>query len=195
MPTIFTEMRSSRISKPKSKPQSFKRSLSSPFADARQRIHIKRTPAKPETTEEEEDLFKDQLDDVGLVHALGNDLSLRDVAQNMKYAWSHMFDDVPEKGGMNSVRISEVLNFRASLPPIITVAHVHALIGTPTTTEREIVELTRAGVIRKVVIPGRGIGAASVSEGLVLAENWERLLNDSSIEPLLISKTLLHMQL
>lgn len=90
-----------------------------------------------------------------------------------------MFDPIPERGGLNSTWIAEILNFRKSLPPTITLAHVHALIGSPTTTEREIAELTKAGVIRKLVIPGRGSGASSISDGIILSKDLEKLLKEA----------------
>lgn len=78
---------------------------------------------------------------------------------------------------MNSTRIAEVLNFRASLPPIVTVAHVHALGPSPTQVEREIADLVRRGVVRKIQIPGRGLGSAALDEALVLAEDWVQLVD------------------
>jgi hypothetical protein len=86
-----------------------------------------------------------------------------------------MFSDIPERAsGMNGARIAEVLNYRISLPPIVTLAHIHALSNSPTTTEREIAELSRRGIIRKIAIPNRGTGAAAVGEGLVLVAEWEQ---------------------
>lgn len=87
-----------------------------------------------------------------------------------------MFDSIPEKGSFNSVRIAEILNFRNSLPPTITVTHVHALVQNPTMAEREIAELSRKGVLRKIVVPGRGTGGSSAAEGLVLVEELEEVV-------------------
>ena len=128
---------------------------------------------------DEEDFFEDRLDDRGLVHSLATDPSLRDIPQNIRYIRSYMFDPLPERGGMNSTRIAEVLNFRRLLPPMVTVSHVHALIRSPTEVEREVAELTKAGVLRKTIIPGRGIGGSSVSDGLVLLSDLESLLRDT----------------
>jgi hypothetical protein len=77
---------------------------------------------------------------------------------------------------MNSTRIAEVLNYRRMLPPIVSVAHVHALSKSPTTTEREISTLLNAGVIRRITIPGRGKGSSAVGEGLVLVSEWEKIV-------------------
>jgi len=110
---------------------------------------------------------------------LTTDLSLRDVAQIMKHICGHMFDAIPEKGGFNSVRIAEVLNFRNILPPTVTVAHVHALMRNPTVAEKEIAELSRKGILRKILIPGRGTGGSSVAECLVLRDDLETIVMDA----------------
>ncbi|MCJ1366544.1 hypothetical protein MMC16_005673 [Acarospora aff. strigata] len=180
MPLNFSAAYSSRITKAK---PSLRRSASSPFAGFARRKPVQRSKSKPEAIEEEDDLFGDRLDDAGLVASLADDLSLRDVAQAIQYVHSHMFDELPERGGMNSTRIAEVLNFRKSLPPIVTVAHVHAMIGQPTAVEKEIAELTKAGIIRKFVVPGRSVGGASIGDGLILAELWERMIMEASELP------------
>ncbi len=127
------------------------------------------------TEEDDDDYFGDRLDDVGIVKSLATDLSLRDVAQNIQYIRSHMFDIMPENGGFNSTKIAEILNFRRFLPPTVTVAHVHAMTESPTSTERAIAELTKAGTIRRIVIPGRGTGGSSIGDGLILLKDIERL--------------------
>lgn len=150
--------------------------------DLKQRKPVRRSVSKPEVIDDgddSDDIFGDSLEDLGIVKTLATDLSLRDVAQTIQYIRSHMFDAMPEGGGFNSTRIADILNFRKSLPPTVTVAHVHALIDSPTKTEREIAELTKAGTIRKVVIPGRGTAGSSVGEGLVLFSDIERLVKDA----------------
>lgn len=179
MPLNFSAAHSSRITKkPRDIHAVLKRSSSAPFA------HFRRTKPTPRSlsqvkASDDEDFFEDRLDDRGLVHSLATDPSLRDVPQNIKYIRSYMFDPIPEKGGMNSTRIAEILNFRKSLPPMVTVSHVHALIRSPTEVEREVAELTKARVLRKTVIPGRGIGGSSVSDGLVLLSDLESLLRET----------------
>lgn len=84
------------------------------------------------------------------------------------------FDPVPDRGGgFSSTRISEILNFRQKLPPLVTVAHLHAVVGNPTTVERELARLVKDGLVRKVVIPGRGTGR---EEALVLMQDLETLV-------------------
>lgn len=111
--------------------------------------------------------------------SLATDLSLRDVAQAIQYVQSRMFDAIPESGGFNSVRIAELLNFRKALPPAVTVVHVHALLASPTRTEKEISELAKAGTIRRILIPGRGTGGSSIGEAVTLQRDVERLVRES----------------
>merc|ERR1711964_768685 len=99
---------------------------------------------KPDKEDEDEDMFGDRLDDVGLVKSLATDLTLRDVSQAIMYVRGRMWSPIPqERTGMNSTRVAEVLNFRASLPPLVTVSHIQALLNSPTSVEREIAELIR----------------------------------------------------
>lgn len=185
MPLNFSAAHSSRIAKkPGLKKAVLKRSASSPFAQLNRRKPLQRSHSKPEIPDEEDSFFGDRLDDVGLVTSLATDLNLRDVAQVIQHVRGRMFESMPVGGGFSSTRIAEILNFRKSLPPTVTVTHVHALISSPTTTEKEISELTRAGAIRKIVIPGRGTGSSSVGEGLVLWKSIEQLVNEAgNIDP------------
>lgn len=177
----FSAAHSSRITK---RPRRdihavLKRSSSTPFGHFKRTKPVQRSLSQVKASDDDEDFFEDRLDDRGLVDSLATDPSLRDVPLNIKYIQSYMFDPVPEKGGMNSTRIAEILNFRKSLPPMITVSHVHALIRSPTEVEREVAELTKAGVLRKTMIPGRGTGRSSVSDGLVLLNDLELLLRET----------------
>lgn len=171
----YSAAHSSRITK--KKPPSLKRSSSSPFASFTQRKPVQRSKSKPEISGYDDDLFEERLDDLGIIATLSTDLSLRDVAQIVKYAISNMFEPMPERGGFNSTMIAEILNFRRTLPSTVTVAHVHALSKSPTATEKEIAELTRANVLRKIVIPGRGTGGSTVGEGIVLFKNLDGMLD------------------
>ncbi|KAK0637553.1 hypothetical protein DIS24_g10700 [Lasiodiplodia hormozganensis] len=194
-----TPAKSSRVTKParrKSNNPLLRRS-SSAFAPS-----PRRKPSTESTTKvgggSDERIFDEPLEDTGLVASLATDLELRDVPQFIQNVKARMFTPFPERAsGMNAQRTAEVLNFRINLPPVASVAHVHALSKSPTVTEREIAELTRAGVIRKVVIPGRGVGNAAVGEGLVLVSEWEKLVRshpdlDDGIKEKYIS--LLHSQ-
>ncbi|KAI9840659.1 MAG: hypothetical protein M1837_001383 [Sclerophora amabilis] len=184
MPLNYTAAPSSRISKPKAKNPLQRRSSSSPFASYPRRKSSQRSVRKNDTPvvdDSDQDDFEDRLADVGLIKSLATDLSLRDVAQAIRYIHDNMFSNVPERAsGMNSTQTAEVLNFRRSLPPIVTITHIHALLNAPTTVEREIAELMRGRTIRKVVVPGRSAGGRGGVEGLVLTKDWERMVSNSS---------------
>ena len=117
------------------------------------------------------------LDDLGIVTSLPTDRPVNGIVDLMRYIQKRIFSGVPERAaGMNSTRIAEVLNFRLNLPPIISIAHIHALSPASTVAEREVDELLKNGTIRKIVISGRGAGAATFGEGLVLMEDWEEMV-------------------
>lgn len=87
---------------------------------------------------------------------------VRTVPQALHHAQATMFDPLPEShSGMSSVRVAQVLNYRAGLPRVVSVAHVGALLslsglGGPTAVERAVAEAVRAGHVRRVVVPRRG---------------------------------------
>lgn len=179
MPLNLSAAHSSRVTKRTPNPPQLKRSASSPFSSFNQRKPIQRSKSKPEKSEPG-DFFGEKLDDVGLVTSLVTDSSLRDVTQIILYTTrTKMFEPLPERGGFNSTKISEILNFRKCLAPVVTVAHVHALSRSPTVTEREISELLKANVLRKLVISGRGTGGSALGEGLVLFVDLEAMLERS----------------
>lgn len=122
----------------------------------------------------------DPLPDLGVSRYISNTASIENVVQAIEYIRTKMFDELPARAGMNSTRIAEVLNLRRSLPPLASVAHVHMLIDSPTQVEREIVELVQTGQVRRLVVPGRGNDAAGLGDCLVLADDWEKLVRESS---------------
>jgi hypothetical protein len=174
----FSAAHSSRIKK-STKPPTINRNAS-PFSSLPRRKPVQRSASKSATADDDdEDLFGDRLDDVGLVKALATDLTLRDVAQAIMYTRGKMWSSIPqERAGMNSTRIAEVLNFWASLPPIVTVSHIQALLNSPTTVEREIAELIKGRAIRKIIVGGRG----SIGEALILVKDLEELIEKSTLE-------------
>lgn len=119
---------------------------------------------------------EEQLDDTGVIASLAEDLNFRDVPQYMEYIRNRMFSDMPEKAGMNSTRIAEVLNYRKKLPPFVTIAHIEALSVSSTRIEREIAELAQAGILRRVTIPHRGVGAAAIGDGVASLREWQALV-------------------
>ncbi|KAL5364642.1 serine-threonine protein kinase 19-domain-containing protein [Aspergillus floccosus] len=129
------------------------------------------------------------LPDIGVSHYIPETSSVQNVLQAIEYIRDNMFEELPaRRAGMNSTRIAEVLNLRRSLPPLASVAHVHTLLNAPTKVEKEIMELINAGRIRRLTVPGRGNDAAGLGDCLVLAEDWERLVRESGLEPSLKDK-------
>lgn len=177
MPLDSSGAHSSRISKRQQQPS--RRSSSSPFTRFGQRKPVRRSKSNLDAADIDDDFIGDRLDDIGSVKSLPSDLSLRDVAQTIQWVRSHMFDPMAQNGGFQSTRIAEILNLRKLLPPIVTCSHAHALAQSPTKTEREIAELTRAGTIRRLVTPGRGTGGSSIGESLVLSKDVESLLRQA----------------
>ena len=172
----FTAAHSSRIKKPTT--PSLRRSASSPFSSLpRKKASLSRS--QTQDAKDHADDFGDHLDDIGLVQALATDLVLRDVAQAVLYVRGKMWSSMPrERTGMNAQRIAEVLNFRKGLPGLVTVAHVQALLNSATAVEREIVELVRGGVMRKIVISGRG----ERGEMLIMMKDLEEMIRSCGVE-------------
>lgn len=80
---------------------------------------------------------------------------------------------------MNSARIAQIMAFRKSLPPIVSVAHVHVLLDEPTKVEREIVQLIDSAVVRRLLVTGRGDGTYGLGDCLVSLDDWEELVRNS----------------
>ena len=160
---------------------------------------MKRSLTKPEVAhenEDEDDFLEHRLEEKNLVKSLATDLSLHDIVDVIHYIRAHMFESIPKSGGFNSTRIADILNFRKSIPSTVTVAHVHALTESPTKTEREIAELTKAGIIRRLVIPGRGTGASSIGDGLVLVKDIENVLSQANgLDPCAACKLFLFLSM
>ncbi|OJJ81130.1 Stk19 family serine/threonine-protein kinase [Aspergillus glaucus CBS 516.65] len=173
MPLRLTSAPVSGIKKRKS---TTTRARSSPFA-----AHPRKKPrSKDASTIEDEDF---DLPDLGLSQHIPSTTPATTVLEAIHHIRSTMFEDLPAtRTGMNSTRIAEVLNFRRSLPPLVSVAHVHTLLDAPTRTEREIMELVTTGRVRRLIVPGRGNDAAGLGDCLVLREEWEGLVRSSSLE-------------
>jgi hypothetical protein len=78
-----------------------------------------------------------------------------------------------------------VLNFRAGLPPVVTTAHVQAVLASPTAAERETAQLVGAGTLRRVVVPRRG----GIGEALILASDLEAMVSRSCAQKTLDEAT------
>ncbi|KAI1130234.1 serine-threonine protein kinase 19-domain-containing protein [Nemania abortiva] len=137
------------------------------------------TTTKNKSAEADKDFFDDddKLDDFGLVTALATDLRLRDTPQAIQYIRTRMFAPVPETAaGMTSTRIAEILNYRRNLPPIVSIAHVQALLASPSGVEREVAQLAQQGFLRRIVVPRRG----AVGEFVVLSSDYEASLKQAT---------------
>ena len=109
------------------------------------------------------------------------EVDVRNVFEAMQHVRSHMFEPIPEAGGFNSTRIAEILNFRDRLSPAVVASHLHALLPSPTSTEREISKMVRVGTVQKLNIVGRGTGVSTPGQSLALTADFDVLLrrNDS----------------
>jgi hypothetical protein len=186
MPLQFTAARSSRIRKPK--PPSKKRPQGAPQPSLFSH-HARSKTSQPQKGEEQSATFndlddEDRLADLGPVSSLTPDTRpWEDVTAAVTHILSVKFSSLPERAGMNSTRIAAVLNFQRSLPPIVSLSQVHAVVGSSTQTERQISAAVDAGVLRRIVVPVRGTGMAGVGEGLVLSRDWEdRVRGDANLE-------------
>ncbi|KAM0670104.1 hypothetical protein ACQRIT_002616 [Beauveria bassiana] len=128
-----------------------------------------RTPSvRPRGGQDDVDaeFFPEKLEDAGgFATLLATELTLRDVVQAMRYIRAHMFSSVPEIG-FTSTRRTELLNYRRTMPPLVTAGHVHAILAGngPTRVEREIAELLGRGVLRRVRVERRGGGGEALVE-------------------------------
>ena len=177
----FTASQSSRVTKPSSKSPLSGRSTSSPLGKK-----ARKSSASSKFTKNgaNDDAYEpgSRLEDHGIATSLvPRPASLGDVPQTMGHIARQMFDEMPERAsGMNSTRTAEVLNFRRSIPPIVTLAHVHGLSSAPTAAEREIAVLVQRGVIRKLTVPGRGSGKFAIGECLVQSARWVEAVEAST---------------
>lgn len=155
---------------PKTTNPLIRRKSSSPFSSLQR--------SKPTNSRKTSAIDKEErLDDTGLVASIAAKGVRQDVVSLMRYIQSRAFDDVPDRGaGMGSERTSEVLRFRKALPPIVTLAHLHAISRSSTETERELARLIAEGKVRKITVPGRGRGGAAVGDGIVLVEDWMKCI-------------------
>ena len=186
MPFTYTAAKSSRVTKSRSGVASLKRSSSSPFSQSPKRKPISRSQSKQENFSDYGAL--ERLRNIGLVTSLAAPGQPQDIISLLGYIKTCMFDDIPERAGMNSVRIAEVLNFRKALPPMVSKSHIHALVFSPTSAEREIASLAARDKLQKVVIQGRSVSASTAYEALVLVSDWIEATKAAKLEPSLTER-------
>lgn len=177
----YTAARSSRINP--SNPLR-RKSSESPFKSLKKK---RPSLSKRESTaaeDDEQETFHERLDDTGVIPPINPGLQLSGVLEVIQHVQQNMFSPMPDRAtGMSSTRIAEVLNFRVGLPPIVSIAHIHALSRSPTATEREISSLCSKAVLRRVHIPLRGSGASAAGEGVALTSEWTRILQEAADVP------------
>ena len=112
--------------------------------------------------------FGDKLQDQGLIRELVTDRHLADVPQAIMYILSRMWTPIPaHQSGMNFLRRTELLNYRQhSVPPVVSLSHLQAVLRSPSAVEREVAELCAEKILARVVIRRR-------SEGVVLVRDLE----------------------
>ncbi|GAD96029.1 conserved hypothetical protein [Paecilomyces variotii No. 5] len=159
------------------KRKSSHRPRSSPFASHPRQKPGARSAADKDIDWEEDD----QLPDHGLSRYIPETARVDTVQDAVAHIHKSMFEELPVRAGMNSTRIAEVLNLRRSLPPLVSVAHVHTLLNAPTRVEKEIVDLVSTGRVRRLIVPGRGSDAAGLGDCLVLTKDWEELVRGSAV--------------
>jgi Serine-threonine protein kinase 19 len=178
-----------RVKKPDQLP-SLRRHTSSPFASA---PRVK--PTSIQRSKSLADALEDELekDGAGRLDATGQILTVIDVAaaadvqSAIRYSRNNMFCAIPERAGMNSVRIAEVLNFQKNLPPVVSLAHVHALVSASSRTERQIATLLAGGELRKIKVLGRGNEISGTGELLITTRDLRNLLTSSQVAPDIIA--------
>lgn len=178
---------------------------------ARSRVakpQVKRTSSLPFTATKRTDLLHrahtiavDALDDgetvvnkeTAVVHGSpgpANDRNIKDVISAITYAQTLMFDRLPERAGFNSVRTAEVLNFQKHLPPIVSLAHIHALRPAASQTERELSTLLSSNNVRRIQIMRRGNDVSGFKEFLIKTQDYEDLLRASDLSDEIVSSYL-----
>ncbi|KAL7945944.1 serine-threonine protein kinase 19 domain-containing protein [Trichoderma barbatum] len=165
--------KSNRVRKP-SRPSPARQNNST--STAKTASQSPRKGKKPAPKDDSEAEFQDKLSDVGVAKMLQEELTLRDVVQAMRYVRNNMFTPVPPTG-FRSTRSAEVLNYRLTVPPIVTMGHLNAILTSPSKVEREVVELSRSGVLRKVRVERRG----GMGEALIEMSDLEAMVRKTGI--------------
>ena len=149
-----------------------KRTSSLPFASTKRTKSLQRAHTVANTLGEDDGDDDTSLDGPGKVITVVQNTS-SDVLSALKHTRTIMFDELPERAGMNSVRIAEVLNFQRNLPAIVSLAHIHALRSASSKTERDIQALLSANRVRRLRIVGRGNEVSGLAELLISTQDYE----------------------
>ena len=176
MPLYLTGSHSSRVTKPRRPPTLQKsQSNSLPFGLSKRTKALQRAQTLEDSLEDEQDGGDDEdhtLAGPGKVVTVIQKDAIGDVLSALAYARSTMFDGLPERAGMNSVRIADVLNFQKNLPAVVSLAHIHALRPASSKTERDVQTLLSNNQVRRIKLVGRGNEVSGLSELLITTEQY-----------------------
>ena len=160
---------------------SLRRSSSSPFANLARTKALQRTKSVADEGGDDARSDGDKLEAMGKHVSSSSISSAKTVDDAIEECIGKMFCDIPERAGMNSTRIAEVLNFRKGLTPLVTYAHLHALMAASSRTEREIAALLASGKLRKIKLLGRGSDLSGLSELLISTAGLEAALRSAVV--------------
>src|SRR3978361_174117 len=127
MPLYLTASHSSRVKKPaKRLADTGRRHSSSPFANTQRiKASVQRTKSLADAVDGDPNDAENRLIPNGKILSTVSVDSAKDVLSAVHYARTSMFAALPERAGMNSVRIAEVLNFQRNMPSVVSLPHVH----------------------------------------------------------------------
>ncbi len=186
MPLYLTGSHSSKVRKPVSV-ASLRRSSSSPFANLARTKALQRAKSLAEVDGDDARSDGGKLDATGKLVSPSSRSSAKTVEDAIKECAEKMFCHIPERAGMNSTRITEVLNFRKALAPLVTYAGIHASMTASSRTEREIAALLASGKLRKIKLLGRGSDLSGLSELLITTADLEATMRSAGV-----SETVIH---
>ena len=181
MPLYLTASHASRIRKPGAKTPAI-RSSSSSFTNLRRRKPGQLSKSVAIDSNVNVDDGAETLDGTVETISLAAISPVDGVLHAIQHSHESMFSEIPERAGMNSTRIAEVLNFRKGLPSVVSLAHIHGLLTASTRTEREIASLIASGEIRKLTVSGRGNEISGLGEFLILTQSLEAGIRGSSLD-------------
>lgn len=176
MPLYLTGAHSSRITKPRAT----KPSSPLPFAPVKRTKPAYRAQLVANALQEEDADEDQSLAGPGKVVTVVENASI-DVLSALQHVHSSMFEGLPDRAGMNSVRIAEVLNFQKNLPAVVSLAHVHALRSASSKTERDIQSLLSTNQIRRLKLVGRGNEVSGLTELLISTKEYEAAVCQSGL--------------
>ena len=165
MPSYLTGI-NSRIHKP-AHVSSLRRTTSSPFATAPRIKPVSRTKSLADVKDEGLGVDNGRLDASGNLLPIIEVPNVKDVLSAIQHCRSSMFSPIPQRAGMNSTKIAEVLNYQKKMPPVATLAHIHAFLSASSKTERQISDLLDHGDLRKIRVTGRGNDISGTGDVLV----------------------------